>query len=97
MEDRNRGSEEVYKDHHHQVYVATTRAEFHPAQQSARGYVATSSLEHEAATVLLAAAWAGDEGCAGGVLEDLANTLAGLGRALEVLLRTDALRDLRTL
>ena len=77
--------------------TTTKGAEFHPAQQSARGYVATSSLEHEAATVLLAAAWAGDEGCAGGVLEDLTNTLAGLGRALEVLLCADALRDLCTL
>lgn len=59
--------------------------------------MATSSLEHEAATVFLAAAWASDERCAGGVLEDLANALAGLGGALEVLLRTDALRDLCTL
>ena len=59
--------------------------------------MATCSLEHEAATVLLAAARASDERCAGGVLEDLTNALAGLGRALEVLLRTDALRDLCTL
>ena len=47
--------------------------------------------------MLLGAAGLGEECGAGSVLKHLADTLVGLGRALEVLVGTDLLADLLTL
>jgi hypothetical protein len=58
------------------------------------------SLENQALALLVTATPATaavQQSSAGSVLEDLANTLVGLGRALEVLESTDLLADLLTL
>ncbi len=47
--------------------------------------------------MLVAAAAAGQESSASGVLKHLADTLVGLGRTLEVLVGTNLLADLLTL
>jgi hypothetical protein len=54
-------------------------------------------LQDQALLVPLAAAAARQESSAGSVLKHLANTLVGLGGALEVLVGTNLLADLLTL
>jgi hypothetical protein len=50
-------------------------------------------LQNKALLVALAAAGAGHEGGAGGVLKDLTDTVAGSGRALQILVGTDLLSN----
>ena len=66
-----------------------TREELQEELQGAGG---RSSLQHGAVAMLLALASA-EQGRPRGVLEDFADTLAGLGGAFEVVLCADLLRD----
>lgn len=55
------------------------------------GYKDKTRLQNKALLVAALAGGARHESSAGGVLKDLANTAAGSGRALQVLVRTDLL------
>ena len=54
-------------------------------------------LQHHALVLLAGTTAARQQSGASGVLEDLADTLVGLGRALEVLVGTNLLANLLTL